>query len=374
MQVDELPPISSIEPDETERTTVSPINNTDPLDGETRSDDGRLARRKRTGEKLGRLTARVRYGREIPQSTELSSGPTVVERSLDAWTSIRKYEYPDREVITISPGKVGNDPSTNKPLAPLLFVQGMGQDRDLEQYLTYFAKAGQREVIGVRHVTRKKGVRTKRIDVGLPDAVPHIDHSQAQDLLRSLSDLGVDKVDLVGLSRGAIRTVETMARLAATPETPNFEDVLLLHPGGQDKRSYTRRHIRAARLGVRTAHRRWKYGQVPGGETTQTSPLPRQSLRSMRREQKSMARAHMNRTLASIPLTDGQSVTIAGGRTDPAVRSADLRKAIINPTQVDFIETDWPGTGHGFGDNPAAAIREISDYILQKKRKRAESI
>lgn len=157
--------------------------------------------------------------------------------------------------------------------------------------------------------------------------------------------------------------------MVKSPELPDVGDTILVHPQGLDGRSYIGRHRGGARLIRRTkalnmqnpdararASGDWKDGQT---------------LLQLNAKRKGSAKADMRQTLAATPFSpDAQSITIVGGKHDPAISAARLQRHIINPDNVAFIESDWGGVGHGFGEDREGAIKELSDLLLAQEQRR----
>lgn len=324
---------------------------------------------RRVAQSIGRAVLRRRHGRQTAEAVS-EEQPVITESIIEDGLTLRSYRYQDREVLELSPDSIREDPSTGEPVAPLVFIQGIGGSGELlPKDLALFAQAGKRVALGVRMLGKDQGTSAKFVDAGLPVRVPRNYYQQSRAILKSLTGLGIRKVDLVAVSEGAIPAVAVRDEMVKDAELPEVGDTILVHPQGLDGRSYIGRHRGGARLIRQTkalnmqnpearvkAKGNWNDGQT---------------FRQLNAKRKGSAKADMRQTLAATPVSlDTQSITIVGGKHDPAISAARLQRYIIEPDRVAFVESDWGGVGHGFGVDREVAIKELSDLLLIQEQRR----
>lgn len=318
---------------------------------------------------LGRTSMRRGRGKHEAEAL-LEEQPVITESRVEGNLTLRSYRFADREVLELSPDSIREDPSTGEPAAPLVFVQGIGGAGELlPKDLAQFATSGQRVALGIRMLGKRSGTSAKLVEVGLPDRVPLNYYEQSQMMLKSLTALGIKKVDLASVSEGAIPAVIARNEMIHNPDLPEVGDTLLVHPQGLDNRSYIARHRGGARLIKETVkmNRRNPASRVQaeGGWSEG------QSLRQINARRKGSARADVRQALAAAPFEPAaQSITIIGGKHDPAIPAAMLKEQITGADHVAFMESDWGGVGHGFGPDRKAAITELSELLLAQEQSR----
>ena len=318
---------------------------------------------------LGRSSLR-RGQRTEEAAAATEDQPLITESRLEGDLTMRSYRYPDREVLELTPDVIREDPSTGEPVIPLVFVQGIGGSGELlPKDLASFAATGQRTALGIRMLGKREGTSAKLVDAGLPDRVPLNYFQQSRAILKSLVALGVQKVDIVSVSEGAIPAVIARDEMVSSPDLPEVGDTILVHPQGLDGRSYIGRHRGGARLIRQT---KAMHMQHPEGRAKAKGDWnDGQTFRQLNARRKGSAKADIRQTLAATPYSpESQSITIVGGTHDPAISAERLQEHIIDPDRVAFVESDWGGVGHGFGDNRTAAIAELSNLLLAQERSR----
>jgi pimeloyl-ACP methyl ester carboxylesterase len=270
------------------------------------------------------------------------------------------------EIMKVTPAIIRIDQSTGEKVRPLLFVQGIKGDKKLPWTLEAFAAEDQREVVAVNYTDKLKGSGNPVEMPGLDattNTITEMDVNQADELVSALDVLGIDQVDAVGESRGAIRLVAAMKK---HPEL--FRHVYLAHPAGQDDRTFVQAHFDAARQGLnhagRKALRKVEPHQTDGLVMPRGGRLLRDP-RGWRKEHKSVAHANLHNALSEIAESSPEKdIIIAGDANDKAFLPSRLQAN--KGEHVRFVETDWGGHGVGFNRK---AVREIVESFHKAEGK-----
>lgn len=124
---------------------------------------------RRVVKSLGRTVLRRRQGQQAAENV-FEEQPVITESMLENGLTLRSYRYQDREVLELTPDEVRDDPSTGKPVVPLVYIQGIGGSGELlPKDLAIFAQTGKRVALGVRMLGKHQGTSAKFVDAGLPD-------------------------------------------------------------------------------------------------------------------------------------------------------------------------------------------------------------
>lgn len=271
-------------------------------------------------------------------------------------STFETYDFGRGQILHYNPSEVRLDQSTDEPVIPLVYFQGINGDSNLPAVMQALGERDQRPVVGIRYTGKLQG-SSKRVAAGHSDHDEHatfseIDVEQADDMLAALDVLGLNKVDALATSRGGIRWVLAMKKRPELFRNAYGDDV-----AGQDGRSYSESHIDAIRLAVRQKFQRFSGESIlrremqdpPQGEWA------KRSLRDSRKEQKSVARAQLHSTLAWLGEHTNINIRIGSDRQDKAFRTENVR-AMMEQSGADrhirLIETDKGG--HGIGTNSLA--------------------
>lgn len=270
------------------------------------------------------------------------------------------------ETLRITPNTIRKDESTGQSVIPLLFLQGHGRDGTLESYLQGFADQDQRETCGVTYPGKRDSTKTRLVHVeGLKNKVPQYELDRAQDLIKGMEAMGLEKVDMVATSEGAIR-----AMICAALYPDKFRDILLVHPSGMDDRGRITTYARVALhygrelLRPRKALRKLK-GTESGKQRIGIKGYFQKGLREVHAGQMSVASAKVHSLLPQVTssteimqdLTGKILVSMIGDKHDRIYPPGRLRE-VNGKYLFEFIESDWGG--HGMGARPERIGQAVS--------------
>lgn len=187
-------------------------------------------------DKLAEIAARPATAIQSPVQSD-SSAVVHTERTAERYTISKPPEvdfgHGRVQMVRVTPEVVRD--------LPLLFAQGYGQDKRLLSRLRQFAAAGE-DALGAAFVGPRRTINwlfRRREDIGAKAADYQVD--KAEDMLAALESMGVEKVNVVATSEGALKTM-----IAVSMHPEKFQKVILVHPAGMDNKGFFRTHGRVA--------------------------------------------------------------------------------------------------------------------------------
>ena len=296
---------------------------------------------------------------------EIAEGPVFNSENTPQFGLLEPIKFGNNEILRFKPEDkdIRIDPSTREKVKPLFYAQGINGDGKLPWMLEKLAKEQQREIIAIKYTGKLEGSTNKRtLETLGPDehesVITEMDSIQADEIVAALEMLGVDQVDTVAESRGAIRLVAAMQK---NPDL--FRHTFLAHPAGFDNRNYFQAHLDALHGAFNHAARK-VMGKVENHTSDVASPSERRWLRDpkgWRKTQKSVAYADVRGAMAWFASAyPDKQIFIAGDKNDKSFKAERLAKNADNHENIHFVPTDWQG--HGIGFNPHA-VTEISNCL-----------
>ncbi len=293
-----------------------------------------------------------------------------------------RYDIGFGEIIRFTPSVIRTDVTTDEPVAPLLYIQGMNGDRKLEHIMLYWAQHDQRQVMGLRYYNRpstspkpvKPGMRGYR-----PGAViPELDIQRTDDLLRMIAHLNdvdkmrVDEMLIVAESAGGPRAVLLANELVTSAKNhassvPRVR-LVLVDSAGLDDRSFLQTHVDAIKQG-RNERRARKSDTIAAG---MIATLPRvKAIAKQQRDrpdQRAVAYVDIGSVLAAVS-ESGVPVLVLSDKQDLAFRTARIRQQMEvsgAAKHVELVQTNKGGHGVGLS-------RVALDTVIQKTREFEET-
>ncbi|MEK7571486.1 MAG: alpha/beta hydrolase [Patescibacteria group bacterium] len=237
--------------------------------------------------------------------------------------------------------------------APLFFVQGHGQEPNLEKYVNLFSKTG-RETFSVaftgpRRVNRKSSRNREAPEISAK--VPPYQVDKAEDMIAAMDTAGIQQADIVAPSAGAI---PALIALAKYPD--RFRDVVFVHPK-PDNVGYIKTHLQVLKAGH-------LYRKRVGGAKMladfRKMELDKKGFRETRIEQKTVARFQSLADLViELRATQPHLRFALVDHKDDYWSSGDELKKRLDPYLSTFVRSDWEGHGIGLKQERVDMLVEL---------------